>query len=110
MGEIITDRIRQLAYPNGVFRARYGGAAAERIRAATVAFVFAHMTSLTIATLLLTASGLDLDTSLSGALTALSNVGPGLGAIIGPSGGFSPLPDAAKATSAEPCCWAAWRS
>ena len=40
--------------------------------------------------------GLDLTTSLSGAATALSNVGPGLGDIIGPAGNFQTLPDAAK--------------
>ena len=41
---------------------------------------------------------LDLDfvTSISAAVTALSNVGPGLGPIIGPAGNFLPLPDAAK--------------
>ena len=30
------------------------------------------------------------------AATALANVGPGLGAIIGPVGNFAPLPDSAK--------------
>ena len=40
--------------------------------------------------------GLDFVTSVSGAATAIANVGPGLGEIIGPSGNFQPLPDAAK--------------
>ncbi|MBO9481514.1 hypothetical protein J7439_08770 [Salinisphaera sp. G21_0] len=35
-------------------------------------------------------------TSLSGATTAVANVGPGLGAVIGPAGNLSSLPDAAK--------------
>lgn len=35
-------------------------------------------------------------TTLSGAATAVCNVGPGLGPIIGPAGNFSSLPDAAK--------------
>ncbi len=35
-------------------------------------------------------------TSVSGALTALANVGPGLGDVIGPQGSFAPLPAAAK--------------
>ncbi len=46
--------------------------------------------------LALAATGLDLVTSLSGAATALANVGPGLGDVIGPTGNFAPLPDAAK--------------
>lgn len=41
-------------------------------------------------------TGLDLETALSGAATAVSNVGPGIGPIIGPAGNFFPLPDAAK--------------
>jgi trk system potassium uptake protein TrkH len=40
--------------------------------------------------------GLDFVTSLSASATALGNVGPGLGDIIGPAGNFVPLPDAAK--------------
>jgi trk system potassium uptake protein len=46
--------------------------------------------------LCLGAMDLDLVTSLSGAATALGNVGPGLGTIIGPVGNFAPLPDGAK--------------
>ena len=33
---------------------------------------------------------------LSGSITAISNVGPGLGPVIGPLGNFASLPDAAK--------------
>jgi trk system potassium uptake protein TrkH len=40
--------------------------------------------------------GLDLETAFSASATALGNVGPGLGPIIGPAGNFTPLPDAAK--------------
>ena len=47
-------------------------------------------------TVALAALQLDFVTSLSGALTSLTNVGPGLGDIIGPAGNFSSLPDAAK--------------
>ena len=40
--------------------------------------------------------GLDMVTALSGAGTAMSNVGPGLGDIIGPAGNFQSLSDIAK--------------
>jgi trk system potassium uptake protein TrkH len=40
--------------------------------------------------------GLDPVTAASGALTAIANVGPGVGPVIGPAGNFSTLPDAAK--------------
>ena len=44
----------------------------------------------------LSALGLDFITAISGAATAISNVGPGLGSTIGPTGTFSGLPDLAK--------------
>ena len=49
-----------------------------------------------VITILLSLSGLDFITSLSGAATSISNVGPGLGSIIGPNGNFSTLPDISK--------------
>jgi trk system potassium uptake protein TrkH len=39
--------------------------------------------------------GLDLMTALSAPVATVTNVGPGLGPIIGPAGTFQPLPDAA---------------
>ena len=49
-----------------------------------------------VMTLLLSLMGLDFITSLTGSVTAIANVGPGLGDLIGPSGNFSSLPDLAK--------------
>jgi trk system potassium uptake protein TrkH len=49
--------------------------------------------ALTIAVMAL---GLDFLTSASGAVASLSNVGPGLGPVIGPAGNFAALPDGAK--------------
>ena len=40
--------------------------------------------------------GLDFITSVSGAASAIANVGPGLGPIIGPGGNYSSLPAEAK--------------
>jgi trk system potassium uptake protein TrkH len=40
--------------------------------------------------------GLDFVTSLSASASALGNIGPGLGSIIGPAGNYQPLPEAAK--------------
>ena len=46
--------------------------------------------------LALTFLGLDWMTALTGAASTVSGVGPGMGPVIGPSGNFSSLPDAAK--------------
>ena len=45
---------------------------------------------------ILTLTGLDFITSLSGSLSAVANVGPGIGNIIGPDKSFILLPDTAK--------------
>ena len=50
-------------------------------------FLLAAMLSLT---------GLDFVTSISGAATSISNVGPGLGSTIGPNGDFSSIPNISK--------------
>jgi trk system potassium uptake protein len=44
----------------------------------------------------LSLTGLDFITSVSGAATAMANIGPGLGDEIGPAGNFAGLNDTAK--------------
>jgi trk system potassium uptake protein TrkH len=59
-------------------------------------FFFVYVGTVGTIALVLGLLGLDWVTAISGAATAVSNVGPGLGAIIGPAGNFTTLPDAAK--------------
>ena len=93
----LRDQLRKLVHPRGVFAIRYNTKLVEHdIIASAAAFSFMFFVSFGSVTLLLTALGLDFHTSISGAITALANVGPGLGDIIGPSGNFATLPDAAK--------------
>jgi trk system potassium uptake protein TrkH len=61
-----------------------------------LAFEFLFGLCFAVFAVLLSALGLDYITAMSGALTALANVGPGLGPEIGPAGNFSGLPDGAK--------------
>jgi len=61
-----------------------------------VAFLAIYLVTIGFFTVVLAALGLDLVTSLSSALTAISNVGPGLGEFVGPAGTFTGLPDGAK--------------
>jgi trk system potassium uptake protein TrkH len=62
--------------------------------------VFAYLSVMLVTVALLAVglafTGLDFITALSGAITAVANVGPGLGPVIGPAGTFTSLPDAAK--------------
>lgn len=61
-----------------------------------LSFLLLYMLSFTVFSLALAFTGLDLTTALSGAATALANVGPGLGGTIGPAGNFASLPDSSK--------------
>ena len=65
------------------------------MESATV-FVFAYLLTVLALALALGALGLDYLTAISAAATAVSNVGPGLGHIVGPAGNFSTLSDSAK--------------
>ncbi|MCD7060436.1 TrkH family potassium uptake protein [Pelagibacterium xiamenense] len=89
--------LKELIYPNGVFIMRYGRTDVPGHAARSVGlFMAAFVLILLAGTLGLAATGLDLVTAFTGALTALTNVGPGLGELIGPAGNFSSLSDPAK--------------
>lgn len=95
--EAVRQHISQVMYPNGVFRAHFNGKPIEdRVVASVMSFFFLFVASFVVLATLLKLSGLDTLSALSGAGTALSNVGPGLGEIIGPSGNFQPLSDTQK--------------
>ena len=68
----------------------------DEIVGSVVAFFSVFFVCYAALTIALMAFELDFLTSASGAATALANVGPGLGDIIGPAGNFSSLPDGAK--------------
>ncbi len=90
-------QIRRLFHPHGVFVPRYGGKPIpDPVFVSVLSFLLLYVLSFAGFSLGLALFGLDLTTALSGAATALANVGPGLGDIIGPAGSFAPLPDGAK--------------
>lgn len=101
LAQMVRGALRELIHPNGVFPVRYGRRTvdADIFRSALVMSV-AFSAMVAISTLMLGALGNDLVTALSGSITALANVGPGLGDIIGPSGTFQSLSDGSKLTLA----------
>lgn len=93
----IRSQIQKIHSPNGVFIPRYQGRrVGEDVMSSVTAFFVAFMLSLATLAVILGLLGLDAVTAISGAATALANVGPGLGDQIGPSGNFAGLPNAAK--------------
>lgn len=94
---VLRAQLRQLIHPRALFVVRYNRKViAEDVLDSAVAFSFIFFITLSIISLILSAMGLDFVTSFTAAATALTNVGPGLGDIIGPAGNFSTLPPSAK--------------
>jgi len=96
-GILLWEQIRRLIRPSAVLPRRYNGRRiSDELAASTIAFSFVFFITIVLLAAVLAWSGLDLATSLSGAVTALANVGPGVGDVIGPAGNFSSLPDVDK--------------
>lgn len=95
--KLLYIQLKQLVHPRACFVQTYNGQQINsEILRSLIGFCFFFALLITLMTLLLSLCGLDPITSLSGAATAVANVGPGLGTIIGPAGNFSSLPDTAK--------------
>ena len=90
-------QLAKLLHPHGVFTPHYAGKPIpETVAESVMSFFFLFALCFCVLALGLAAMGLDFLTSMSGAATAIANVGPGLGDQIGPAGTFTNLPDAAK--------------
>ncbi len=93
----ILNQLKKIIYPKGVFLIKYEqNSVDEKFIASIISFIFFYFVIFFILAALLSLTGLDFITALSGAATSISNVGPGLGPIIGPNGDFSSLPDISK--------------
>jgi trk system potassium uptake protein TrkH len=93
----LITQVRQIVSPSGVFTPRYQNRpVSQDVMSSVMAFFVMFIITLFAVATILGLMGLDTLTSVSGAATALANIGPGLGPLIGPSGNFAELPDGAK--------------
>ena len=93
----LKNQLKKIIYPRGIFIIKYdNNNVNEKFLASIIAFIYLYIIIFFIITAMLSLSGLDFTTSISGAATSISNVGPGLGKLIGPNGNFSQLPDFSK--------------
>ena len=93
----ISNQLKKIIYPKGIFILKYDQNAVDnKFVASIISFIYMYLVIFFIITALLSLTGLDFITSISGAATSISNVGPGLGSTIGPNGNFSTLPDVSK--------------
>jgi trk system potassium uptake protein TrkH len=97
VAKVLRSHLRHLIYPRGVFQRMYAGRLLpDDVVASVVVFFAFFFICYGALTILLMALDLDFLTSTSAAVSALANIGPGLGPIIGPAGNYSTLPDVAK--------------
>jgi trk system potassium uptake protein TrkH len=97
LAQTVRQHIASILYPHGVFIAKFNGRRiTDDVTSAVMSFFFLYMATYAVSAIALSLAGLDNLTALSGAATAIANVGPGLGPIIGPTGNFGSLNDAAK--------------
>ncbi|MCB1741683.1 MAG: TrkH family potassium uptake protein [Gammaproteobacteria bacterium] len=90
-------QLKRLVHPNAVIAERYNDRdVSEDIIRSLIGFSFFYALTIAILAMFLALLGIDLITSLTGAVTAVGNVGPGLGNVIGPAQTFADLPDSAK--------------
>ena len=93
----IKNQLKKIIYPRGIFIIKYDNSNVnEKFMASIISFIYLYIVIFFVIAALLSLSGLDFTTSISGAATSISNVGPGLGELIGPNGNFSQLPDFSK--------------
>jgi len=93
----LKSQLKKIIYPRGIFIIKYdNNNVDEKFMASIISFIYLYIIIFFIIAALLSLTGLDFTTSISGAATSISNVGPGLGELIGPNGNFSQLPDFSK--------------
>ncbi|RNF32857.1 TrkH family potassium uptake protein [Paracoccus methylarcula] len=99
MSRTIKAELAKMHHPHAVKTIRYEGRKVEPdVLNGVIAFVAIYVATFVLGAVVLNLMGVDFTTAVSGSLTALANVGPGLGEIIGPAGNFSSLSDPAKLT------------
>jgi len=99
LGLFLINQIKKVIYPRGVFVIKYEkNNIDDKFMASVISFIYLYIIIFFILTSILSLTGLDFITAISGAATSISNVGPGLGEVIGPNGNFSSLSDVSKWT------------
>ena len=93
----LKNQLKKLVSPNSVIIIKYNNQKiSDDFIKSVVTFIFSFLFIFLIIALLLSLSGLDFLTAISGAASAISNVGPGLGDVIGPNGNYKNIPDVSK--------------
>lgn len=96
IGLAVRMQLQRMIHPHAVLPRTYAQTRlSDEVIASVVIFANVFILSVALIAVAVAATGVDFITALTGAATALGNVGPGIGAVIGPAGSFSPLNDTA---------------
>ncbi|MEM7617669.1 MAG: TrkH family potassium uptake protein [Pseudomonadota bacterium] len=90
-------QVYKLIKPHGIFNANFNGRKiSESVKLSVMSFFILFTFCFLILSILLSFTEMDFLTSMSAAASSISNLGPGLGEIIGPAGNYSTVSNAAK--------------
>ena len=93
----IRNQLMKIIYPRAIINLKYNNNKVDdKLIASIISFIYLYILIFFVLASLLTLTGLDFITSISGAASSLSNVGPGLGSEIGPNSNYSSLPNESK--------------
>ena len=93
----IRNQLIKIIYPRAIIKLKYNNSKVEdKLIASIISFIYLYILIFFLLASMLTLTGLDFITSISGAASSLSNVGPGLGSEIGPNSNYSGIPDQSK--------------
>ncbi len=93
----LKNQVKKLISPNSVMPIKYNNhKISDDFIKSVIIFIFTFLFIFLIIAMLLSISGLDFITSISGAASSISNVGPGLGDVIGPNGNYKDIPNLSK--------------
>tara|TARA_A100001011_G_scaffold386326_1_gene461912 strand:- start:17 stop:1069 length:1053 start_codon:yes stop_codon:yes gene_type:complete len=93
----LSKQIKKLFSPNSIFVIKYNDQKiSDNYINSVIIFIFAYLFLFMFLAILLSITGLDFLSAISGAATSISNVGPGLGEMIGPNGNFESIPSISK--------------
>ena len=93
----LLNQLKKIIYPRGIFVIKYDkNIIDDKFMSSVISFIYLYIVIFFSLTAILSLTGLDFVTSISGAATSISNVGPGLGDTIGPNGNFSSLENSSK--------------
>ncbi|MCH8111104.1 MAG: TrkH family potassium uptake protein, partial [Proteobacteria bacterium] len=93
----VRSQLVHLIRPHGVYVPHYNGKPIpDSVTDSVFAFFFLFLFAFGVLAFGMSSLGLDFVTSISSAATAITNVGPGLGEVVGPAGNFQSIPDTGK--------------